>query len=457
MKPRTTTAGAVAVALLLALAVPASANHTGNLQDHAGPPSEKGVEPFVVEGNPTCADLGDVDGGYTFEDEFKLEPVADGTYTDPETGFTVTIDVHSSPFPGLSGNVFDYEITSDHVADAVFVKGGNIGGNLYNNEAQVGALSSDGNLHSPLQRRNITQFGGLSHISFCFSEAPAELEIEKTPDGGTVAPGDDATFTLTVTNVGSGTATNVVIDDELPAGFTWTEDPDLAECDITDGTTLHCDVGNLAPDASFSVTVSAPTTRDDCGLIDNPAAKADADNAEEVSDAGDITVECGAIKIVKTAKHADTTGETSPDLGATFDIKQNDTVVETVSTDSETGEVCVDGLAFGDYSVDEVSGADGYALDEDVEAVTVDNAAACDDDPFAGETVEFENIPLTDITWRVDSQHDGATETVVDCKDSEGTSLPGYPMTVSDGTDTLENLIPTDPDVTVTCAFTVDP
>lgn len=333
----------------------------------------------------------------------------------------------SSPFVGISGNVFDYEILSNHVADAVFVKGGNIGGNLYNNENPTdgdpagagGPLKSDGNLHSPLQRNNITTFGGLSHISFCFSEAPAELEIEKTPDGGTISPGDNAVFTITVTSVGQSTANNVVIDDELPAGFTWSEDPDTAECSITSGTTLHCDVGDLAPMSSFSVTVSAPTTRDDCGLIDNPAAEADADNADMVTDSGDITVECGAIQIQKDAKHKGT--DTSPDLEATFEIKDSSgTVVETVTTDSTTGLACVDGLAFDTYDVDETDAATGYKQDPDVESVTVDTEATCDDDPFVGGTVSFTNVPLTDVTITIDSLVKGATETVITCRDEQG-------------------------------------
>src|SRR5207302_129758 len=80
----------------------------------------------------------------------------------------------------------------------------------------------------------------------------------KTPDGGTVVAGSPISFTITVHNGGPGTATNVNIDDTLPAGFTWAENPDKTECAIASGA-LHCVIASLANGASFSVTVSAPT------------------------------------------------------------------------------------------------------------------------------------------------------------------------------------------------------
>ena len=74
-----------------------------------------------------------------------------------------------------------------------------------------------------------------------------------------------------------------------------------------------------------------------------------------------------------------------------------------------------------------------------------------------GTDVPVENTPLTDITWSVDSLVDGATTTIVTCYDDTGALIDGYPVTVSDGTGTLPNLLPTDPNVTITCEFIVDP
>jgi uncharacterized repeat protein (TIGR01451 family) len=128
---------------------------------------------------------------------------------------------------------------------------------------------------------------------------PPDLTISKTPDSGTVNAGDPISFVITVSNSadpGTGTAVNVVIDDTLPAGFTWTDNK--AECDITSNV-LHCDVGDLAPGASFSVTLTSPTDEEDCGLVSNPDATAEADNHDEVSDSGQQTVQCPDLTIEK--------------------------------------------------------------------------------------------------------------------------------------------------------------
>lgn len=127
-----------------------------------------------------------------------------------------------------------------------------------------------------------------------------DLTIEKTPDGEVISAGEEISFTVTVTNNGAGSAANVVIDDVLPAGFAWAEDPDLSACAITLGA-LHCDVGDLAPTASFSVTVSAPTNSEDCSETAYlNTAVADADNHAQIDDTGDVTIECPDLEVTKT-------------------------------------------------------------------------------------------------------------------------------------------------------------
>ena len=105
--------------------------------------------------------------------------------------------------------------------------------------------------------------------------APA-LSITKTPDqlgdaGYTVQAPGTAVFTITVSNssaAGTGTALGVTLTDTLPAGLTWSADN--ASCTTNgsvtppkppgDGLThqlLSCDIGTMAPGASFTVNVSA--------------------------------------------------------------------------------------------------------------------------------------------------------------------------------------------------------
>jgi uncharacterized repeat protein (TIGR01451 family) len=119
------------------------------------------------------------------------------------------------------------------------------------------------------------------------------LQIQKTPDGGNITAGQNAVFTIVLTNNGPGTATGVQINDALPAGFTWSvsQQPAQGMCSVTGGTALNCAIGDLAQGASVTVQVSAPTSVQACGPINNTTnggAIGTATNADQVSDPGTI-------------------------------------------------------------------------------------------------------------------------------------------------------------------------
>ena len=129
-----------------------------------------------------------------------------------------------------------------------------------------------------------------------------DVTISKTADNGTILAGQDASFTISAWNDGSGTARDVVIHDTLPAGFAWTVDAE--DCSITDGV-LDCLVGDLDPDAMFTVHLSAPTSVEDCGSLTNEASVGAANEADAMTrnntDSDDIEVLCAGIDLVKTA------------------------------------------------------------------------------------------------------------------------------------------------------------
>ena len=87
--------------------------------------------------------------------------------------------------------------------------------------------------------------------TFDLLPALADLEVVKSGNG-TIAAGDTAIYTITVTNNGPATAENVTLTDFLPevnGDLDWTvtsKDPDLTACSIdTDGATgdaLDCDI-----------------------------------------------------------------------------------------------------------------------------------------------------------------------------------------------------------------------
>src|SRR3990172_11780513 len=119
---------------------------------YADHPDPVGRTVQFVAGNPDCGDLS-TDPNVI---ELKIQPVADGTYSDGT--LTVTIDVRDT----AGGPVFDW--TSNIPIGTVFVKGGP-NGNLY---TYTPPFTSDTNLHAPVNPSNGSYYG-LSHISFCYS------------------------------------------------------------------------------------------------------------------------------------------------------------------------------------------------------------------------------------------------------------------------------------------------
>jgi uncharacterized repeat protein (TIGR01451 family) len=292
------------------------------------------------------------------------------------------------------------------------------------------------------------------------------LAISKTPDGGSVTAGDYASFTVTVTNNGPGAATNVDIDDTLPAGpsanLVWAEFPDMAECTVV-ANALHCDIASLADDASFAVTVRALTDADDCGVLNNTAF-ADADNNPAVSDTGEITVLCGDVAVDKTPDG----GQVSAGDAAAFTIVTSNTG-NGEARDVELSDVLpavANGWAVdsedwdGDCTITGAAGAD-QTLEcgpEDIEAdgsrsVTVETVTTADDCGLLDN-------PIASATTSNDGSDEDAGDITVLCPDldalkeaddsvvSAGQAI-GFTITVSNsdaaGTGTAYNVELNDP------------
>lgn len=213
----------------------------------------------------------------------------------------------------------------------------------------------------------------------------------------------------------------------LPAGLTWTVGgANAADClpasPIAGGTTLTCDFGTLAQGATATITLTAPTTTPDCGTIPNTVTISATGDITPLNneDDGLINVRCGALEITKTAKHA---GLGSADLTGTFNVV--DAAGNSHELEVTNGVGCIDGIAIGTASIaEDPADFPGYAV-PDIADVNV-AAGTCDDTTGTlaegGTLVEVDIVPLTDITWSVDSQHTGATSTTVNCKDAAGVS-----------------------------------
>lgn len=448
--------GLAVLALPVALAtLPASADHV-----IPGPPTTTlNVQPTGVHGNPTCSDVTDA-GDFLFE--FKLEPVVSGTFPLSFDGLTgsVTTDVYNTP----DGQAFDFEFTGDFVAATVVVKGGP-NANLYDYIAASFApgASADTFLHAPVNPSN-NRFFGLSHISFCVAEAGAELEITKTAVADPITVGDHAAFDITVTSLGPATATNVTIDDELPNDVLDWEvvDEDIpGACTVTFGNTLHCDVGDLEPTNSFSVSVQTTepialgSAR--CGETLENTAFANADNADEVMDDATIDVICGAIEVNKFAK-VPGTEDTQPVAGAgftLFDWPEEGDMVDPPGevTTGEDGIACFDGLPVDTtFTLAETTVPFGYAPVADRQVTSSADNADC-----AGigmpTTVDVENIPLTDVSVTATAQVPGATESTIVCVDEGGMEVGNSGDFADPASLDIEDLEPGE----YTCTIVIDP
>lgn len=96
---------------------------------------------------------------------------------------------------------------------------------------------------------------------------PADVTLAKTVSPSSVAVGGAFTYTLTVGNQGPGTATDVQLDDPMPAGVT-AVGVDDARCTLAP-TEVTCDLGAVAPGDSITIHITA--TADATGTTTNSA------------------------------------------------------------------------------------------------------------------------------------------------------------------------------------------
>ena len=158
---------------------------------------------------------------------------------------------------------------------------------------------------------------------------------------------------------------------------------------------------------------------------------------------------CGALKIVKTKKHAADGPGDHPHAGVVFSVTGGELPAGTTATTDALGVACIAGIASGSYTVTETVPT-GYA----VTSANPQTGTVVEDTTCATATpVTFTNVPLTDITVSVNSQIDGGTFSSVDCEPTA--TDPDLPLTsgTGDGTVTVSGLQPG----TYVCTVVIDP
>ena len=231
-----------------------------------------------------------------------------------------------------------------------------------------------------------------------------DIAVEKTATNTPIPVGEDLVFDITVTNIGDGVAFDVVLTDELPAGFAWSVDNEA--CDIVDGT-LTCELGDMDPGASVTVTLTAPTVDDgpgseDCGTIDNTAVASAINESEDLlennTDDAAIVVECPVASTLTIAKSfTGNTGGDDPILDVPLAMI-GDTLTFTLDytgTGPITNAVITDVLPVGlDYVEDSAEGDANFTfVDYDDATRTLTWTAATLPDPASG-SVTYDVVVL---------------------------------------------------------------
>jgi len=133
------------------------------------------VEPQLIEGNPTCEDVGDGGTQFKIENSTDLDGKDTGQYTDGR--LVVDLEIYETEM----GWAFDWSTNID--VCAVLAKGGPRA-NLYR---YLPAADGDTLMHSPLNSSSGTWYG-LSHISFCYDGEPTTTTTVEPTTTTTVEP-----------------------------------------------------------------------------------------------------------------------------------------------------------------------------------------------------------------------------------------------------------------------------
>ena len=131
-----------------------------------------------------------------------------------------------------------------------------------------------------------------------------DIKVEKSGNG-TITSGQQAAYTITVTNIGDGTAHDVELIDDLPAGIVWAEDS--PECSIDTGANpdrLNCNFEDMIAGEVETIHLTGTTDSGDCGAHRNTASATSSNEPDNVlgnnQASATITVICADLDLTKT-------------------------------------------------------------------------------------------------------------------------------------------------------------
>ncbi len=153
-----------------------------------------------------------------------------------------------------------------------------------------------------------------------------QVDANGAPTDDPIDAGDTAYFEILVWNAGPGEAFDVVVEDTLPAGMSWTIDAPVgvlcaSSLSTVGPQTFSCQLGDLpvtGMDGAISILVFGDTDREDCGELLNVATVDGSNNDDEVPPAeATITVRCPTIGL---DKENDAVGSVLPGTTVTYTL-----------------------------------------------------------------------------------------------------------------------------------------
>ena len=133
-----------------------------------------------------------------------------------------------------------------------------------------------------------------SDVGVRLQAARADIAVTKTatdpgPDG-TFAEGETLTYTIGVTNNGPSRATNVVVTDTLPSGFTFSSvSPGAPTCTLS-GSTVTCTYAAINRGATNSITITGTITTNTTQLTNTASATRNEVDPDSSNDSASVTV-----------------------------------------------------------------------------------------------------------------------------------------------------------------------
>jgi uncharacterized repeat protein (TIGR01451 family) len=168
----------------------------------------------------------------------------------------------TTPAIGANGTITCTAATMANGTTAVFTLGVQVAGNA------TGTINNNATASSDAADNNSGNNSG-SSSPVVVGPAAADLSIAKSTASTQAATGSTITYTISVTNNGPDSATNVVVSDDLPAGLQYVAaTPSQGTCSGTDPFT--CNLGTLLNGGSATITLQVLVTAT-TGTISNTA------------------------------------------------------------------------------------------------------------------------------------------------------------------------------------------